>query len=87
MSNSGPSRSALYSLFLSSLALHVWGAICTHHQEHKLQRTAIGFVWFWCGIVLVQELVWDSFTLKHGQSVTDAAVVLLMIGSNSTRNM
>jgi hypothetical protein len=27
------------SLFL---ALHVSGAICTHPQEHKLQRTAIG---------------------------------------------
>jgi hypothetical protein len=24
------------------LALHVSGAICTHHQEHKLQSTAIG---------------------------------------------
>jgi hypothetical protein len=24
------------------LALHVSGAICTHPQEHKLQRTAIG---------------------------------------------
>jgi hypothetical protein len=23
-------------------ALHVSGAICTHPQEHKLQRTAIG---------------------------------------------
>jgi hypothetical protein len=28
-----------FSLFL---ALHVSGAICTHPQEHKLQRTATG---------------------------------------------
>jgi hypothetical protein len=28
-----------FSLFF---ALHVSGAICTHPQEHKLQRTAIG---------------------------------------------
>jgi hypothetical protein len=30
MSNSGPSRCILYSFFLSSLALHVSGVICTH---------------------------------------------------------
>jgi hypothetical protein len=35
MFNSGPTRCALYSLFLSSLALHISGAICTHHQEHN----------------------------------------------------
>jgi hypothetical protein len=35
MFNSGPTRCALYSLFLSSLALYVSGAICTHHQEHN----------------------------------------------------
>jgi hypothetical protein len=33
--NSGPNKYTLYSLFLSSLALHVSGAICTHHQEHN----------------------------------------------------
>jgi hypothetical protein len=32
----------LYVFFLSILALHVSGAICTHPQEHKLQRTTIG---------------------------------------------
>jgi hypothetical protein len=35
MFNSGPTRCTLYSLFLSSLALHVSGAIRTHHQEHN----------------------------------------------------
>jgi hypothetical protein len=25
----------LYSLFLDNLAVHVSGAICTHHQEHN----------------------------------------------------
>jgi hypothetical protein len=34
MFNSSPTRCTLYSLFLSSLALHVSGAICTHHQEN-----------------------------------------------------
>jgi hypothetical protein len=24
------------------VALHVSGTICTHHQEHKLQSTAVG---------------------------------------------
>jgi hypothetical protein len=33
----------IYILYSSLfLALHVSGAICTHPQEHKLQRTAIG---------------------------------------------
>jgi hypothetical protein len=33
-----------YFILYSSLffALHVSGAICTHPQEHKLQRSAIG---------------------------------------------
>jgi hypothetical protein len=35
MFNSGPTRCKLYSLFLSSLALNVSGAFCTHHQEHN----------------------------------------------------
>jgi hypothetical protein len=29
-------------LYYAMLALHVSGAICTHHQEHKLQSTAVG---------------------------------------------
>jgi hypothetical protein len=58
----------------------------------------------WCVIALEQVLVWDSFTLKHGQLQTGtcsnaithktiqnlwlyAAVVLLMMDANSTRNM
>jgi hypothetical protein len=28
-------------LYYTVLALHVSGAICTHHQEHKLQSTAV----------------------------------------------
>jgi cell division protein FtsL len=32
----------MYSLFLYIFALlHVLGAICTHHQERKLQSTAL----------------------------------------------
>jgi hypothetical protein len=29
-------------VYSTILALHVSGAICTHHQEHKLQSTAVG---------------------------------------------
>jgi hypothetical protein len=35
MFNLGPTRCTLYSLFLSSLPLHVSDAICTHHQKHN----------------------------------------------------
>jgi hypothetical protein len=35
MFNSGPTRCTLYSLFLSSLTLHVLGAICNHHYKHN----------------------------------------------------
>jgi hypothetical protein len=28
--------------YFTILAVHVLGAICTHHQEHKLQSTAVG---------------------------------------------
>jgi hypothetical protein len=41
-----------------------------------MQRTSIGFVWFGVFIPLEQVLVWDTFTLEHGQlqmSVTDRA--------------
>jgi hypothetical protein len=29
-------------LYSTIFALHVSGALYTHHQEHKLQRTAVG---------------------------------------------
>jgi hypothetical protein len=29
-------------LYYTVLALHVSGAICTHHQEHKLQSRVVG---------------------------------------------
>jgi hypothetical protein len=46
MFNSGQIRYTLYSLFLSSLALHVSGAICTHHQEHNCSvQTQVVYLW------------------------------------------
>jgi hypothetical protein len=36
-------------LYFTIFALHVSGAIYTHHQEHKLQSTAVGMRDF-CGI-------------------------------------
>jgi hypothetical protein len=50
----------MYSLFLSILALLVSGAICTHHQEHKLQFTAIG-VCNNCGMLIN----WSRYWLGH----------------------
>jgi hypothetical protein len=35
-------RIFLWILYYITLALHVSGAICTLHQEHKLQSTAVG---------------------------------------------
>jgi hypothetical protein len=31
-----------YVFFITLFSLHVSGAICTYHQEHKLQSTAVG---------------------------------------------
>jgi hypothetical protein len=49
MFNSGPTRYTLYSLFVSSLALHVSGAICTHHQEHNCRvQPCVVYRWKTC---------------------------------------
>jgi hypothetical protein len=29
-------------LYFAIISLHVSGAVCTHHQEHKLQSAAVG---------------------------------------------
>jgi hypothetical protein len=71
--NSGSTRCTLYSLFLSSLALHVSGVICTHHQEHNchVQPEA---VYLWKTEVLVSSgvdvcfvwiCVYSFFKAKH----------------------
>jgi hypothetical protein len=39
-------------IYLNMFALHVSGAICTHHQEHKLQITAVGTCDLWMTKVL-----------------------------------
>jgi hypothetical protein len=44
----------MYFLFLSVLAPNVSGAICTHSQEHKLQRTAIGV---YTGLVMLVHYI------------------------------
>jgi hypothetical protein len=33
--------------YFSIIARHVWGAICTHHQEDNLQSTAVGTRYFY----------------------------------------
>jgi hypothetical protein len=56
----------MYSL-LHLLAVHVLGAICTHHQEHKLQSTAGGTCDCY-GVLEVGQSIgaccgWDTLTL------------------------
>jgi hypothetical protein len=47
-------------LYFTIFALHVSGAICTHHQEHKLQSTAIDV----CnGYGIGAGTGWDTLTL------------------------
>jgi hypothetical protein len=36
-----------YILYFTIFAVHVSGAIYTHHQEHKLQSTAVGMRDLW----------------------------------------
>jgi hypothetical protein len=69
MFNSGPTRSTLYSLFLSSLALHVSGAICTHHQEQNYRVQPL-VVYLWKTEVLVSSgvdvyFVWICVLVWH----------------------
>jgi hypothetical protein len=53
----------MYSLFLCIFALHVSGAICTHPQEHKLQRTTIGirvgnhytYLWLFAAVCAAED--------------------------------
>jgi hypothetical protein len=50
----------MYSLFLYIFALHVSGAIYTHHQDHKLQSTAIGM----CN-VYGMLIHWSRYWLRY----------------------
>jgi hypothetical protein len=54
-------------LYYTTLALHVLDAICTHHQEHKLQSTAVGTHDCY-GVLEVGKSIgagcgWDTLTL------------------------
>jgi hypothetical protein len=52
----------LYVFFipLYFLALYVLGAVCTHPQEHKLQRTAVGMCNGYCMLIH-----WSRYWLGH----------------------
>jgi hypothetical protein len=65
MFNSSPTRCTIFFIsFLTKLALHVSGAICTPSSETQLQSTAIGFVSVenrgfsikWCGGLFYMDL-------------------------------
>jgi hypothetical protein len=63
----------MYAVFFISFVVSSTCFGCYLHPSsgEQLQRTAIGFVWFWCVIALERVLVWDTLTLKHGQLRTE----------------
>jgi hypothetical protein len=69
--------------------LHVSSAICTHHQEHKLQSTAIDVRNLWKAEVINSRIL--LITLCLPQITHPYGCILqfvpLMMGANSTRNM
>jgi hypothetical protein len=89
-------------LYYTTLALQVSGAIYTHHQEHKLQSTAVGMcdcygVWtvhwsrLWLGVPATTcsnglSNFQHTITITHTYGCTLQFVFLLM-GVNSTRHM
>jgi hypothetical protein len=70
MFNLGPTRCTLYSLFLSSLALHFFGCYLHPSSGAQLQRTAIvcvsvenrGFNIKWCGGFILHGFVCTRFS-------------------------
>jgi hypothetical protein len=85
----------MYTIFFISFVVSSTCFGCYLHPSPgaQLQRTAIGCVWLWCVIPLEQVLVWDSFTLKHGQLQTGvgrfckACTLWLSHGAYSCINM
>jgi hypothetical protein len=74
-----PTRCTLYVFFIPLyFALHVSGAICTHPQEHKLQRTAMSMC-NGCGM-LIQ---WSRYWLGHPHTVSPNLTVLKVWGCSS----
>jgi hypothetical protein len=54
-------------LYFTIFALHVSGAICTYHQDHKLQSTAIGMR-NGCGMLIL----WNRYWLEHPHTLSTA---------------
>jgi hypothetical protein len=89
MFNSCPTRCALYSLFLSSLALHVSDAICTHHKEHNCSVQPCHWcVYLWKAEVLLSSgvdvyfvwiCVYPFFRASHGIFVLVCCVCVIGI--------
>jgi hypothetical protein len=82
----------LYVFFipLCFLALHVSGAICTHPQENKVQRTALG-VCDGFGVLIHWSRYWlghpRTFNTVRFRLSLNLQFVLLRMGANSNRNM
>jgi hypothetical protein len=75
----------LCTLYFPTLALHVSGAICTHHQKHKLTVLK-------CDGVPAATYFNELSNSQHTTTITRTygctlRFVLLVMGAHSTRNM
>jgi hypothetical protein len=89
MFNSGPTRCTLYSLFLSwHRELYMFRVLFAPIIRSTTAAYSHRFCMVWCVIALEQVLVWDSFTVKHGQLQTTSSwtlniYVTKMYGANN----
>jgi hypothetical protein len=66
----------LFIPYFTVLALHVLGAICTHHQEHKLQSRAVGVRDCYGVLVVGSGCGWNILTLTAQSIVSPKLTVL-----------
>jgi hypothetical protein len=81
MFNSGVTRCVLCYLFILCLGVHVSGSICTHHEDHNCKWPCLSER---CPKPVPAPMEWHQ-TIHNVWLF--AAVVLLMMGANSTRNV
>jgi hypothetical protein len=67
MSNSSPTDVHYILYFLDNVSSTCFGCYLHPSSGAQLQRRAIGFVWFGVLFHWSRLLVWDTFTLVHGQ--------------------
>jgi hypothetical protein len=66
----------LYVFFISLyFALHVSGAVCTHHQEHQLQSTVIGMRNVYGSLVHTYSCTLQFVLLMMGATTPETSIV------------